>query len=379
MMSLAGPLVIRTFDMGKGQAAKDRELARHSPLLSVLGTDGDSPREWLAAGQAMQRVVLLACSHGLTCSYLNQPVEVEDIRPRLADAVGRSGGEHPQLFLRFGYDRRSAPRRARRWKRSSSIPIRSATPLTAKMADPPKGPSITAASEVKLPQLVRGYLEHVLPRGHVLPRQVRITQKGQMRQKPGGRAMRFTAVQHFAVERIAFSWQARFPVVGPLALRIVDDYADGEGKLEGRMLGVPVLRQAGPEAASAQALRYLAELPWVPQAMAHNGELEWRELDERSGEAAAHVGGERLAVKLEFDDTGDIVRASSPMRPYRVAKKLVPTPWGGNFAEHNVLGGMRIPTSAEVYWDLADGRFVYWRGTVTALELLDLPFQRSQR
>lgn len=113
LMSLAGPLVIRTFDLGKGQAAKDRELAERSPLLCVLGTAGDSPRDWLAAGQAMQRAVLVAASQGLTSSYLNQPVEVEEVRPRLAAAIG-SSPEHPQLVLRFGYgpDVRHAPRRA---------------------------------------------------------------------------------------------------------------------------------------------------------------------------------------------------------------------------------------------------------------------------
>jgi len=102
LMSLGSPLVVRTFDLGKGQAAKDRELAEHSPLLTVLGTDGDLPREWLAAGQALERVLLRACSHGLTSSFLNQPVEVEAIRRRLADAIGRNG-RHPQLVLRFGY------------------------------------------------------------------------------------------------------------------------------------------------------------------------------------------------------------------------------------------------------------------------------------
>jgi hypothetical protein len=102
LMSRAGPLVIRTFDMGKGQAAKDHELAERSPLLSVLGTEGDSPREWVAAGQAMERILLRACVHGLTSSFLNQPVEVEALRPRLADAIGRSGS-YPQLVMRFGY------------------------------------------------------------------------------------------------------------------------------------------------------------------------------------------------------------------------------------------------------------------------------------
>lgn len=100
--SLAGPLVIRTFDLGKGQAAKDRELAERSPVLAVLGTDGDSPRDWLATGQAMERVLLHACAHGLTSSFLNQPVEVEALRPHLAEAIGRADAS-PQLVMRFGY------------------------------------------------------------------------------------------------------------------------------------------------------------------------------------------------------------------------------------------------------------------------------------
>jgi len=102
LQSLGTSLVIRTFDLGKGQAAKDRELAERSPLLTVLGTGGDTPRDWLAAGQAMERVLVRACAHGLTSSFLNQPVEVDDLRPRLAAAIGRSG-EQPQLVLRFGY------------------------------------------------------------------------------------------------------------------------------------------------------------------------------------------------------------------------------------------------------------------------------------
>lgn len=102
LMSVASPLIVRTFDLGKGRAAEDRDLAEHSPVLAVLGTDTDSPREWLAAGQAMERILLRACWRGLAASFLNQPVEVESIRPELADAIGRSG-ERPQLVMRFGY------------------------------------------------------------------------------------------------------------------------------------------------------------------------------------------------------------------------------------------------------------------------------------
>jgi hypothetical protein len=48
----------------------------------------------------------------------------------------------------------------------------------------------------------------------------------------------------------------------------------------------------------------------------------------------------------------------------------VPTPWGGTFGSHETLGEIRVPTSAEAHWDLPDGRFRYWRGTVISAELL---------
>src|SRR5215217_6799502 len=60
LMSMAGPFSIRTFDTGKGHAAKDRQLAEGSPVLAVLGTEVDAPPEWLAAGQALARVLLRA-------------------------------------------------------------------------------------------------------------------------------------------------------------------------------------------------------------------------------------------------------------------------------------------------------------------------------
>lgn len=44
-------------------------------------------------------------------------------------------------------------------------------------------------------------------------RQVQIVQRGQMWMKPDGRALRFTAARRFVVDRVAFSWSARFPLL----------------------------------------------------------------------------------------------------------------------------------------------------------------------
>ena len=183
--------------------------------------------------------------------------------------------------------------------------------------------------------------------------------------------MPFTATQHVAVERTAFSWRARFRLAGPLAIGVVDGFSDGRGSLEVRILGVRAQRQEGPEIDAGEALRYLAELPWAPHALRGNRELEWAQVDERAVEVAAVVAGRRLAARMEFDAAGDIVRTSSQQRLLRVGKRWEPTPWAGEFRDYAVLGGVRVPTRAEVYWDSPAGRFVYWRGTITSLELLD--------
>ena len=39
------------------------------------------------------------------------------------------------------------------------------------------------------------------------------------------------------------------------------------------------------------------------------------------------------------------------------------------------LGGMRMPTLAEVYWDLPEGRHTYWRGEVVSAVALEAPFE----
>jgi len=93
-------MAIRTFDVGKGVAASHEQLAQGSPLLVALSTEMDDGEAWLATGQALQHVLLVIAQAGHAASYLNQPIEVADLRPRLADLMGTA--RSPQLLLRVG-------------------------------------------------------------------------------------------------------------------------------------------------------------------------------------------------------------------------------------------------------------------------------------
>ena len=105
-------MVVRRFDLGDGVAARDGDLADHSPLLAVLGSEGDSPADWLATGQALHHLLLLGAKAGLAASYLNQPIEVIRLRPRVQALTGQAG--YPQILLRMGHapmDHAPSPRR----------------------------------------------------------------------------------------------------------------------------------------------------------------------------------------------------------------------------------------------------------------------------
>lgn len=115
LLNLAVPVAasaIRTFDVGEGMVAMHEKLLAGSPLLLVLATDSDDREAWLAAGQALQRVLLSATAFGLSASYLNQPIEIAPLRERLRKIADLDAS--PQLLLRIGYGPKIIERAPRR-------------------------------------------------------------------------------------------------------------------------------------------------------------------------------------------------------------------------------------------------------------------------
>jgi len=101
LLSVAGAAAIRHVDMGRTVSAKDRRLIADAPAVAVLTTPGDSPADWLAAGQAISRVLLTLTAAGMACAFLNEPIEVPDLRPRLRGLLPAEGV--PQLLFRVGF------------------------------------------------------------------------------------------------------------------------------------------------------------------------------------------------------------------------------------------------------------------------------------
>lgn len=69
------------------------------PQLAVIATHSDDRASWLRAGQAMQRILLLATHRGLAAAPLAPVLELPDI-PLRPDP--RLGAGHPEMIVRLG-------------------------------------------------------------------------------------------------------------------------------------------------------------------------------------------------------------------------------------------------------------------------------------
>ena len=93
------------FDYGvteKKENKKIRNAIDSSAGIAVIVSEQDDPAHWIEAGRCYERFALTATSLGIHNAHLNQPVEVQEIRPAFAKALGLPKGSRPDLVLRFG-------------------------------------------------------------------------------------------------------------------------------------------------------------------------------------------------------------------------------------------------------------------------------------
>jgi hypothetical protein len=107
MRSLRSPELAATF------GAIEESRVDGAPFVAVIGTYSDDPIDWLAAGQALEAVLLHAASLGMSAAFLNQALEIPSLRGRVAELLGSAG--YPHMVLRIGYPsspvQHPAPRR----------------------------------------------------------------------------------------------------------------------------------------------------------------------------------------------------------------------------------------------------------------------------
>jgi hypothetical protein len=85
---------------GTGAADAESSVPGVTGVVALLTTQGDEREDWLAAGQALQRVLLRASAADLSAAFHTQALEVPELRDFIRARF--CGGSHPQMLMRLG-------------------------------------------------------------------------------------------------------------------------------------------------------------------------------------------------------------------------------------------------------------------------------------
>lgn len=233
--------------------------------------------------------------------------------------------------------------------------------------------SPTRNLEASLPPLVADYARRAGAEPGARLRVASFNQEGELRVRQGGRFSAFAAWQVSSLGSAGFVWDARQDW-GPFTrYRVLDSYVGTEGRLEVRVLGaIPAARAEGADIDLAEAYRYLAELPWLPDAILGNPDLAWRVMGPDTVEVRLKTREGLARVSFRFDAEGDIVAMAAKGRPARDASGLrAEYMWRGRFSDYRQIGARRLPATGEVGYVYPSGYEPYFRCRITDYHLTE--------
>lgn len=246
---------------------------------------------------------------------------------------------------------------------------RSGDQIDALLARVPAGPgAIVDRDELRgLPPPVVRWLASSGIVGRPRARVVRLRQRGELRTAPDRPWMPATAEQYFSIDQPGFVWTTSVQMAHVLPVVGRDTYVGGRGRMAIGAAGVvPVVDADGRKIDEGALQRFLGELVWFPSA-ALAPYVAWAPLDDHAALATMTYGGVSASVTFRFDAADRVVlleaeRYQGADAAARRQHWVIPvTAW-------HTFEGTTVPSAGEVTWDLATGRFAYFRWQLTALE-----------
>jgi hypothetical protein len=230
------------------------------------------------------------------------------------------------------------------------------------------------ARDVQLPPAVYDLAMRLGAKAGARAQDVRLKQTGRMKTKLEATSwMPFTAAQTISTRRCNFDWLAHAGPLGMISVR--DALANGEGRLDVTALGfIPIGRAPHtPALVRGELMRYLAELPWAPDAILHNTQLRWRKDGPDTLAVSAGSGETASEVVLSLDSDGRIAGGFALDRPRSAMATVLLTPWRGWFSDYRRHTDRWLPFAGEVAWEIEGKEVVYFQARIERWEMVSAP------
>jgi hypothetical protein len=102
MGRMLGSLVLKYFANAGSENKRLLTQLENSAAVVLFTSPGDRMGDWINTGMIFQRFALTATKLGLSCSFLNPPCQVAEVREKMISGLSLNK-EYPQLIIRLGY------------------------------------------------------------------------------------------------------------------------------------------------------------------------------------------------------------------------------------------------------------------------------------
>jgi len=220
-----------------------------------------------------------------------------------------------------------------------------------------------------LPEPVQRYFKYALRDGQEYIKFVRLKQIGEFRMKENQPWMSIKAEQYFTTEDPAFIWRVKSTIAPFIWIEGRDMYYQGKGNMLIKLLSTITAADAtGSEMDISSLIRFLSETPWFPTALLPSDYIEWKEIDSNSAQAVIKDNGCTASGIFSFNEKGEIIKFVTNDRYMEVDGKYFKEQWGGYYGNYQEIEGMKIPTEAEVEWNLSDKDLQYAKLKITDIQ-----------
>jgi hypothetical protein len=222
---------------------------------------------------------------------------------------------------------------------------------------------VNVVSRDSLPASVQNWLNKSLPLDFQPSTRIQIEQEGTMEIR--GRWTSFTSSGLYEASPLSFNWQARLKMLPGVWIKAEDGHREGQGWGGAQLWGfIPMGKRTDSEVLISQVVRNVGELAFLPPFALTDAALRWADAGPNAFEVRMQAADREVKVRFELNEQGDIIRASSPARPYDVPDGYAEAPWRYEFSDHRDFNGVRLPTVAVARFEKEDGPWEYFRGRI---------------
>jgi len=197
---------------------------------------------------------------------------------------------------------------------------------------------------------------------------VRLKQKGEMKTKPNGNWMSFSAEQYFNILDPSFVWITKVDALPFIYMDGRDKLQNGRGEMLIKLLSwFPVVEEGNNEKVNSGSMqRYLAEMCWFPSA-ATEKHFFWESTAQNSAKATMKVNDKTVSGIFTFSENGEFLSFETQRYFGADANAKLET-WFIEAVDYKIFDGIKIPNKCKVSWKLEDGDFNWLNLEITDLE-----------